>query len=451
MGVFIWHDWAHFVTIGASIYTVWAGFWGLIYRKFFWDFVSGTLRDPGGIQPANSDKIFIDIIVTAPVVQILAMVIGFVILAIELPVPPLKATSIHRSWVVRIVLLVLQAFLTILFYQGTNAALYSVIGIIGYTMAQIRGESAFDEALSSGDLLFFPSSVHPHLDSGVQFELRLCPALQHKPNPSANLVSVGESNERPDPFAPPYNAKLLVGELESDDGDYIVLLNKYSVVPKHFLLVTKEFQSQSSPLFPPDLLQAYLLLLAARRSGQNYFTFFNCGELSGASQPHKHLQFIPVDSDGGGPPVEKLAKLQTVEVQTAPFTIDSLPYTNYVFRLPPSLPSSSSDDIMDALSQAFLQLLDLVIVTMRHDSSHRSGPPSYNVILTLEHLHVIPRSKEKYVFSKTGEFLSINALGYAGMLLAKNSAEIEAMKEEGLGKILSDVGLQKSELPIEEN
>ena len=30
--------------------TFWAGFWGLIWRKFFWDFVGGTLRDPGGMQ-----------------------------------------------------------------------------------------------------------------------------------------------------------------------------------------------------------------------------------------------------------------------------------------------------------------------------------------------------------------------------------------------------------------
>lgn len=33
---------------------IWAGFWGLFYRKFFWDFVGGTLRDPGGIQYVTS-------------------------------------------------------------------------------------------------------------------------------------------------------------------------------------------------------------------------------------------------------------------------------------------------------------------------------------------------------------------------------------------------------------
>jgi len=140
MGAFVWHDWAHFVTITSSVYTIWAGFWGLVYRKFFWDFINGTLRNPGGLQPANSDKIFIDIMVTAPIIQILAMITAFIVLSLELPLPLLKNTSLYRSWVIRIVLLAVQAFLTILFYQGTNAALYSFIGIIGYTMAQVRGE-----------------------------------------------------------------------------------------------------------------------------------------------------------------------------------------------------------------------------------------------------------------------------------------------------------------------
>lgn len=35
------------------------------------------------------------------------------------------------------------------------------------------------------------------------------------------------------------------------------------------------------------------------------------GENSGASQPHKHMQFIPVDD--GGPPVDKLARSIKVE------------------------------------------------------------------------------------------------------------------------------------------
>jgi hypothetical protein len=38
-----------------------------------------------------------------------------------------------------------------------------------------RVQSAFDEAVISGDLLFFPSTVHPYLDSGVQVRIPLLP------------------------------------------------------------------------------------------------------------------------------------------------------------------------------------------------------------------------------------------------------------------------------------
>jgi len=140
MGTFIWHEWAHLVAITSSVYTVWASFWAFTYRKFFWDFVNGIVRAPGGVQPANSDKIFIQIIVQAPVVPIIAMIFGFINLLLELPYSPLKKMSIFRSFVLHIVLLAVQAFLTILFYQGTNAAIYSLLAIVGYTAAQMRGE-----------------------------------------------------------------------------------------------------------------------------------------------------------------------------------------------------------------------------------------------------------------------------------------------------------------------
>ena len=29
---------------------IWSGYFGIFYRKFFFDFVGGTLRDPGGMQ-----------------------------------------------------------------------------------------------------------------------------------------------------------------------------------------------------------------------------------------------------------------------------------------------------------------------------------------------------------------------------------------------------------------
>ncbi|KAL7281424.1 hypothetical protein ACG7TL_004737 [Trametes sanguinea] len=331
---------------------------------------------------------------------------------------------------------------------------------------------AFDKARESGDLLFFPSTVHVHREHDVDFEIRLCPALQNKPTlPTPDFSddappAVQQEKKRHDPFAPPYVPNLYLGAVrdEAEGNEYVILFNKYSVVPHHILMVTKgarsrrsasrtpsrgfadeaamrtDFQSQTSPLMPPDLVQAYLFLVAAKKAGRKFFAFYNCGDQSGASQPHKHLQLIPIEDDG--PPIERLARAAKIEHDERPFTLPSLPYANHVRRLPSSLASAAPSALEPALAHAFLSLLDLAISTVRHDPTYPPGPPSYNVVLTLEHVHVVPRRRETHTLAGTGEALSVNALGFAGMLLVKSERELEAVKEEGVGTILRGVGLE---------
>ncbi|KIK83306.1 hypothetical protein PAXRUDRAFT_832084 [Paxillus rubicundulus Ve08.2h10] len=310
----------------------------------------------------------------------------------------------------------------------------------------------FKAAQQSGELLLFPSEIHDDHDEeiGVGFQVRLCTALQKKPVERTDLIPQEEreniASAPKDPFDPPYVPQLYVGDLSLEDteygtkSDYVVLLNKFCVVPHHFLLVTKEFRSQSSPLLPQELVQIYMLLLAARQANTHYIAFYNCGKNSGASQPHKHIQFIEVGSDG--PPIEKLARKATLEVAGKPFAISSLPYANHVFRLPPLLFNSTPAELSQALFPPFLSLLDLVVSTVRHDPNYPTGSPSYNVILSLEHIHMIPRRHEAYTIEKTQERISVNSLGFAGMLLAKSEAELKSIKEEGIGKILRGVGLE---------
>jgi len=140
MGKLIWHEYSRYVAITASVYTVWAGYFGLLYRKFFWDFVSGIRRNPGGIQPANQDAFFITIMVKAPVIPIISILLGLVIVAFEYPAPFLKGTAAHRNLITRVVMLVFQIFFAIMFYQGTNGAIWSLVALIGYSRALMLGE-----------------------------------------------------------------------------------------------------------------------------------------------------------------------------------------------------------------------------------------------------------------------------------------------------------------------
>ena len=140
-----------------------------------------------------------------------------------------------------------------------------------------------------------------------------------------------------------------------------------------------------------------------------------------------------------------------------PFSLATLPYANHVVRLPPGLQSAAPDALEPALANAFLGALDLAIQTLRSapPASPSPSPPSssspssssslslsYNVLLTLEHVHVIPRAREAHALQATGETLSVNALGFAGMLLVKSARELEAVTGEGVGHILRGVGVE---------
>ena len=91
-----------------------------------------------------------------------------------------------------------------------------------------------------------------------------------------------------------------------------------------------------------------------------------------------------------------------------------------------------------------MMLLDLAISTVRHSPDHPIGSPSYNVIITLEHMYVFPRRQESHVLTATGDLLSVNALGFAGMLLVKSEKELEAVKSEGIPTILKSVALESA-------
>jgi len=105
------------------------------------------------------------VIVKAPVIQLISVVLAGFIIALEFPVPFLKGTRFHRSIVARIPLLLVQAFLAVLFYQvsprcsvpvygvycsqceyrlcdhqGTNGAIWSLIAAGGYARAVMLGE-----------------------------------------------------------------------------------------------------------------------------------------------------------------------------------------------------------------------------------------------------------------------------------------------------------------------
>jgi ATP adenylyltransferase len=79
---------------------------------------------------------------------------------------------------------------------------------------------------------------------------------------------------------------------------------------------------------------------------------------------------------------------------------------------------------------------------VRHTADYPVGPPSYNVVLTLGHMYVFPRLRDTHLLAGTREPLNVNALGFAGFLLVKSPAELEAVRAEGPGNVLRNVACE---------
>jgi len=73
---------------------------------------------------------------------------------------------------------------------------------------------------------------------------------------------------------------------------------------------------------------------------------------------------------------------------------------------------------------------------------------SYNVVMTQQYIHLVPRRREKYTVRSSdsaegaqGRTVSVNALGFAGMVLVKDEETLEAVKQVGVLEVLKEVGL----------
>jgi hypothetical protein len=125
MGRLIKNHWARLIILAAATYQVAAAVQGFFWPKIFWDFLTKTLDS--AVKPA-------------PILQSINLVFGLVLLAWEWPLGFIAGTSIHRSLEARLAFLPLTALAAALIYQGTNAAIYQLIGLGVYFWAYSEGE-----------------------------------------------------------------------------------------------------------------------------------------------------------------------------------------------------------------------------------------------------------------------------------------------------------------------
>ncbi|KAG0367994.1 hypothetical protein BC939DRAFT_271581 [Gamsiella multidivaricata] len=323
--------------------------------------------------------------------------------------------------------------------------------------------TTYDAALRSGHLIFTASEIFLSRETeyGIECQLTYAPLLAKKPQ---GVITAIETDPRPkfdrpstpvikqaasvNPFMP-HDPKLYV----ADAGDeHKVLLNKFCIVPRHFLIITKEFQPQTNPLTPDDLLAVWNTLMALRNS-KDAVAFFNCGSRAGASQAHKHMQVIPLEKPSPiAALVREFSKRQPGKKENRPGDVFSVPINciNHVILLPDVSKTNKTQE--DILLEAYITLMDAMLISIREYSEQTSlsetesaiaanmtSSMAYNWILTTEFMLIAPR-KQEHSESVNGVALNINSLGFAGMVLAKTPEEMELVKSKGVLHVVAETG-----------
>ena len=269
-------------------------------------------------------------------------------------------------------------------------------------------------------ILSIPTETEVIEQSGVTFQVRVITT------PLLKAIATAQSNA--DPFLP-YDPDLLVAEISPT---HVALLNKFNVVDHHLVIATRSFEPQEALLTREDC--AALLICLAEIDGLG---FYNAGPAAGASQHHKHLQMIPLPaSTEPRLPIEAI--LNSVRMVGVTGMVAGLPFSHAYAPMDPTWidPRREGASSLLACYHSLLRAVGLSVET-RGDNPMPTAP--YNLLVTRQWLLLVPRSKGYF------EGISINALGFAGVLLVKDAAQLSILWKHGPMTALQRVGLpQKS-------
>ncbi|CBX94761.1 hypothetical protein IAQ61_009422 [Plenodomus lingam] len=326
-------------------------------------------------------------------------------------------------------------------------------------------EAKFLAAKASASLLFSPTEVAIiRTSTGIPFQLRYCPTLAKKPVPKH---AESTPSQKIDPFDNP-PAALHVADIPVTNPSHLLVLNKFPIIAEHFILATKSNKKQTHLLEQDDLEATYACLEAWRDESaskqKRLFAFFNSGEHSGASQPHRHVQFLPL---------EKMREKEAVgswdllidTILSAPKADlqgdydglcqhPNLPFLHFAqaFETEPS--GSQLLQTYSSLYKAAKAATDEFIASSPerlalHSTEDGDSSISYNLAMTTQGMVILPRRCEgTLIHHEDGSdvgFVALNGTTLGGTLMVKHSAEWEVLRERPglLDHILSEIGLPR--------
>ncbi|EMR11088.1 hypothetical protein PNEG_00687 [Pneumocystis murina B123] len=272
------------------------------------------------------------------------------------------------------------------------------------------------QAKNLGTLTFTESIQEKIQEDEINFQLFCVSCIKKKEN-----LNTSNQHTFIDPFDPPEPSLYI----QNVGDEYFIVLNKFPIIPRHFLLVTKEFKKQSEDLLIDDIAVIWECLDSMK---DRHMAFYNCGPQSGASQPHKHIQFISLENNI----VSTLYPDEIINIADIknPWSHPKIPFIHYIFPIV----SSSPKDLIDMFSK-------LLSFTTKASQAFKMGEISYNFAMSKQWMFMAPRIMESW------NNISVNTTGMVGMLLVKSEEELNLVKNTGILKILRQLGIDKNIIP----
>ena len=285
-----------------------------------------------------------------------------------------------------------------------------------------------------------------------KFQLRYCPSLAKKPLATKDKSS--KPKQKVNPFENPDPA-LFITDLPANSTvpTHYLVLNKFPIIPSHFILATKVNKRQTALLEPEDLEAAYECLRAWEDGQPNrrLYGFFNSGEHSGASQAHRHLQFVPVEGMRQGDERGEWDVLMDRIVENN---------ANLAFEVfwEAISPVATREDLHDIYMRLWTKAYGVVKRFIEdhpgelelHENSEGDLPFSYNLGMTTTTLMLVPRRRDGSVLRNSNGteigFAAFNGTILAGTMMVKKQEEWDLLRgnDELLNELLQNVGLPRT-------
>ncbi|NYT81144.1 phosphorylase [Alcaligenaceae bacterium] len=277
------------------------------------------------------------------------------------------------------------------------------------------------DALASGALQPIQAEQVEIIDGGLPFIVRWLSSLAAK-DVAKPAMPGGPRDPDFNPFLSPEPA-LTVGPF----GDHhVAILNKFPVCDRHLVLARREFAEQRQPLAYEDFW-----VLASLLSESGGLGFYNGGGPAGASQRHKHVQWLPA-APGNASLDPLIAHLSADAPESALEEHAVLPVRHVFARV---LAQRSAD--VDASAASMSGAYGRACAKLGLEPDEEGLMPPCNMLVQNGWMLLVPRKQEH------SHNVSVNALAFAGALYVKHPEHVAPIRKAGPLAVLAEASWER--------